>query len=414
MTVTNFDQLGLAEPLLRALAAQNFTVATPIQAASIPVLLDGRDLMGIAQTGSGKTAAFALPLLHRLQAERIRPRPFCARALILAPTRELAVQIDETFRKLGAGLGLRTTLILGGVGRGGQVRAMSRGIDIVVGTPGRICDLMNTKELQLDMAQYLVLDEADRMLDMGFIKDIRRIIVTMPTGRQSLLFSATMPKEVGELAQTLLRNPVKVSVAVEAATMPKIEQFVHFMETGAKRSKLTDLLRDPEMNRVIVFTRTKRAADKVAEHLASDGFPVEAMHGNKSQNARQRSLERFRSGRARVLVATDVAARGIDVTGISHVVNFDLPNEPESYVHRIGRTARAGATGIALSFCDGSERGFLRAIEKLTGQPLKIASGTPPVETAPPRMGKPPQGGFRNNSQRPPANRNAGRPRRAA
>jgi ATP-dependent RNA helicase RhlE len=261
---------------------------------------------------------------------------------------------------------------------------MAAGTDIVVGTPGRVCDLMATGELLLNAVTHFILDEADRMLDLGFIRDIRRVLAALPENRQSLLFSATMPQDVQRLAETLLRDPVRVCVAGEEPTPDRIEQHVHFVEAGGKRALLSELLRDPDYRRVIVFTRTKRGADRVTEHLGMEGFPAEAMHGNKSQNARQRSLERFRTGRARVLVATDLAARGIDVSGVSHVVNYELPNEPESYVHRIGRTARAGASGVAVSFCDGSERGFLRAIEKLTGVRMRIASGTPLEEIAPP------------------------------
>jgi ATP-dependent RNA helicase RhlE len=326
----NFDGFGLAEPILRALGAQSFHTPTPIQDGAIPHLLARRDLLGIAQTGSGKTAAFALPILHHLSASRVRPRPFATRALILAPTRELAVQLEENIRRFGAGLGLKSALILGGVGRTPQVRRMERGVDIVVGTPGRVCDLMASRELLLDTVTHFVLDEADRMLDLGFIRDIRRVLAALPKGRQSLLFSATMPQDVERLAETLLRDPVRVRVAGEEPTPDRIEQQVHFVEAGAKRALLSDLLRDPDYRRVIVFTRTKRGADRVTDHLEAEGFPAEAMHGNKSQNARQRSLERFRTGRARVLVATDLAARGIDVNGVSHVVNYELPNEPES------------------------------------------------------------------------------------
>ena len=387
MTHTSFDTFGLAEPILHALRAQKFTTPTPIQAGAIPLLLAGRDLLGTAQTGTGKTAAFALPILNHLAANRVRSRPFHTRTLILAPTRELAVQIEEEFKRFGAGLGLRSVLILGGVGRSPQVQRMSRGADIVVGTPGRICDLMNTRELQLGQVELFVLDEADRMLDLGFIRDIRKVVATLPARRQSMLFSATMPEEVGKLAESFLRDPERVRVAGEEPTPDRIEQHVHFMEGSGKRGKLVELLRDPAMGRVIVFTRTKRGADRVAEQLEAAGVGADAMHGNKSQGARQAALERFRNGRARVLVATDLAARGIDVAGITHVVNFELPNEPESYVHRIGRTARAGATGVAISFCDGSERAYLRAIEKLTGVKLTVMSGTPPTETKPPPRG---------------------------
>ena len=387
MTIPAFTDLGLAEPLLRALAHQNFTTPTPIQAQAIPLVLAGDDVLGIAQTGTGKTAAFVLPILHRLAADTSRAPAYGTRALILAPTRELALQIDAVIRACARDLRLRSVTILGGVGRRPQVERMMRGTDIVVGTPGRVMDLMNTNELRLSATTCVVLDEADRMLDMGFIRDIRRIVASLPAMRQSLLFSATMPTEIARLADGLLRNPKRVEIAVQGRTAEPIDQQVHYVETGDKRRLLTNLLADPALSRVIVFTRTKHAANKVCEHLAETGIAAEALHGNKSQAARQKSLDRFRNGRARVLVATDIAARGIDVPAISHVVNFDLPNEAESYMHRIGRTARAGATGIALSFCDGSELSFLRSIERFTNTRLTVASGTPSPERAPPRPG---------------------------
>jgi len=374
---STFPELGLAEPLLRALAAQHFETPTPIQAGAIPALLDGRDLLGIAQTGTGKTAAFGLPLLQRLTTENVRAAPFTTRALILAPTRELALQIDDSLRRLAANLRLRSVTILGGMSRFRQVQAMRRGTDIVVGTPGRVCDLLATAELRLDRVSHFVLDEADRMLDLGFIRDIRRIVAALPAQRQSALFSATMPKEVAGLAESLLRDPARVSIAPLPGTTPKIEQQVHFVAHADKRPLLMKLLGDPAMQRVIVFTRTKRGADRVAEGLEHAGQSVSAIHGNKSQPQRENALERFRSGRARVLVATDIAARGIDVTGVSHVINYDMPVEPESYVHRIGRTARAGAAGVAISLCDPGEHGVLRAIERCTGAPIPIAGGTP-------------------------------------
>ena len=379
MTSSTFAALGLAEPLLRALTTQGFTVPTPIQSAAIPALLAGRDLLGTAQTGSGKTLAFGLPLLQHLAATPVRPAPFATRALILAPTRELATQIDDSLRAISPNHRLRTVTILGGTSRSRQVERMRGGVDIVVGTPGRICDLLAAGQLKLGAVTYFTLDEADRMLDLGFIRDIRRIVAALPETRQSTLFSATMPTEVAKLAETLLRDPVRVAIAPVEATIPRIDQHVHFIHQAGKRSLLGRLLEDPAMSRVIVFTRTKRGADRVADDLERDGIVVDAMHGNKSQPAREKALDRFRSGRARVLVATDLAARGIDVTGISHVVNFDLPVEPESYVHRIGRTARAGATGVAISFCDAAEHGALRAIERMTGAPIAVASGTPPV-----------------------------------
>ncbi|APH55768.1 ATP-dependent RNA helicase [Granulibacter bethesdensis] len=375
VTDVTFDSFGLAEPILQALQAASFHKPTPIQAGAIPPLLEGRDLLGIAQTGTGKTAAFSLPLLQHLMQKRERPRAFSTRALILAPTRELAVQIDDNLRMLGGELPIRRVLILGGVGRKPQVQRMQRGADIVIGTPGRICDLMSTNELLLDQVSHFVLDEADRMLDLGFMRDIRKVLASLPEKRQSLLFSATMPGEIGRLAEGLLRNPARVRIAVEEPTPDRIAQHVHFIESTGKRVLLTRLLADRALEKVIVFTRTKHGANRVAEHLEESGIPADAIHGNKSQNARQRALERFRSGDARVLVATDIAARGIDVAGVSHVVNFELPNEPESYVHRIGRTARAGQTGIAISFCDSSERPFLKAIEKLTRVKMSVAGG---------------------------------------
>jgi len=389
VTSQTFAALGLAEPLLRALAARNFTTPTPIQAASIPPLLDGKDLLGIAQTGTGKTAAFALPILQHLAANPVRPAAFTTRALILAPTRELALQIDEAFRQLGTALRLRTCVIIGGASRYKQCEIMRRGPDIVIGTPGRVCDLMSTRELNLSMVKHFVLDEADRMLDLGFIKDIRRIAAAVPSARQSSLFSATMPAEVAGLADSMLRSPVRVEIARVEATTPKIDQSVHYIHQSGKASLLKDMLDDPAMSRVIVFTRTKHGANRVAETLEASGIQVNALHGNKSQSQRERALDQFRSGRARVLVATDIAARGIDVTAISHVINYDLPAEPESYVHRIGRTARAGMAGIAISFCDPAERSTLRAIERMIGGPIPSADGSVPEE---PRFSAKPPG----------------------
>jgi len=368
----------LAETLLRALDRERFVQPTPIQAIAIPHLLLGRDLLGIAQTGTGKTAAFALPMLQHLADDPVRPRHFATRALILAPTRELALQIEASLRHLGGQKGLRIVAVLGGVSRFRQAQRMRGGAEIVVGTPGRVCDLMATGELKLNEVSQFVLDEADRMLDLGFIRDIRRIVSALPVERQSALFSATMPPEVGRLAETLLRNPVRVDIARSAPAAPPIEQRVHFIESTGKRELLGRLLADPALSRVIVFTRTKRSANQVAEALDASGVRVTALHGNKSQPARQKALEQFRTGRARVLVATDIAARGIDVAGISHVINFDLPAQPEDYVHRIGRTARAGASGVAISFCDAAQRGALRQIERMTGTALEVAEGSPP------------------------------------
>jgi ATP-dependent RNA helicase RhlE len=374
-----FPALGLTEPLLRALEKERFVEPTPIQASTIPHLLAGRDLLGIAQTGTGKTAAFALPMLQNLISAPAPTAHFATRALILAPTRELALQIEDSLRHLASRPPLRIVPILGGVSRFMQVQRMRGGADIVVGTPGRVCDLMATGELKLHQLSQFVLDEADRMLDFGFIRDIRRIVAALPGERQSALFSATMPPEVATLAGTLLRNPLRVDVAQSAPTPLPIEQHVHFVEPAGKRALLGHLLADPALSRVIVFTRTKRGANQVAGALDTGGVRVVALHGNKSQPARQKALEQFRAGRVRVLVATDIAARGIDVTGISHVINFDLPAQPEDYVHRIGRTARAGASGVAISFCDLAQQGALRTIERMTGTRLQIAGGSAPA-----------------------------------
>jgi ATP-dependent RNA helicase RhlE len=374
-TLASFKTLGLAEPLVRALAAAHYTTPTPIQTRAIPPLLAGRDLLGIAQTGTGKTAAFALPLLQALSANPERPRPGRARALILAPTRELAIQVADSLAVYGRHLDLRHTVIVGGVPQGAQRRAMGRGVDLLVATPGRLLDLMNQGQVRLDTVSHLVLDEADRMLDMGFIRDIRRIVASLPRRRQSLLFSATMPGDVEGLARQMLSDPVKVEATPEAMTVDLVAQHVVHVGARDKRALLIRMLADPALSRVIVFTRTKHGANKVAQHLDKAGISADALHGNKTQGARQRALERFRVGQARVLVATDIAARGIDVLGVTHVINLDLPNVPESYVHRIGRTARAGAGGAAISFCDASETADLRRIEKLTRRRLAVIDG---------------------------------------
>jgi ATP-dependent RNA helicase RhlE len=373
-----FSTLGLTEPLLHALEREHFVEPTPIQTAAIPHLLAGRDLLGIAQTGTGKTAAFALPMLQHLLSTPARPTHFATRALILAPTRELALQIEGSLRRLASKQPLRIVAILGGVSRFMQAQRMRGGVDIVVGTPGRVCDLMATGELKLDRVSQFVLDEADRMLDLGFIRDIRRIAAALPDERQSALFSATMPPDVATLAGTLLHDPLRVDLAHSAPTALPIEQHVHFVEPAGKRALLGRLLADPALSRVIVFTRTKHGANQVADALDTGGVRVAALHGNKSQPARQKALEQFRTGRARVLVATDIAARGIDVNSVSHVINFDLPAQPEDYVHRIGRTARAGASGVAISFADCTQQGALRTIERMTGTKLQIAGGVAP------------------------------------
>ncbi|MGC1178988.1 MAG: DEAD/DEAH box helicase [Methyloceanibacter sp.] len=374
MTLASFDGLGLAEPLRLALKNENYLKPTPIQAQAIPLLTEGRDLLGIAQTGTGKTAAFALPILHRLSVQRLQRSPGRPHALILAPTRELALQIDERFRAYGRGLPLRSAVIFGGVGQGQQVKALVKGVDILIATPGRLLDLYGQRHVSFDQVFILVLDEADRMLDMGFIRDVRKIVAACRKQRQTLLFSATMPPDIAKLAAEVLRSPVRIDVSPASVAVDRIDQRVYFVPAQAKSRLLTELLADPAMDRVLVFTRTKRGADRVCKFLRQAGLVAEALHGNKAQNARVRALEAFRSGRARILVATEIAARGIDVASISHVINYELPNEPESYVHRIGRTARAGAGGTAISFCDPSERSYLKAIEGLTRSPVSVVS----------------------------------------
>ncbi len=384
MTNISFSELGVTEPLRRALRAENYISPTPIQVRAIPLLLAGKDLLGIAQTGTGKTAAFALPILRRLSEKRAPAGPRATRALILAPTRELAIQIGDSFKTYGRHLALRHAVVFGGVGQQPQVKALARGVDTLVATPGRLLDLIGQGHIRLDRVSFLVLDEADRMLDMGFIRDVRKIIKALPRQRQSLLFSATMPTDVERLAGEILRDPGRIEISPKAITVDRVDQRVFFVESANKRALLAKLLGDPGLARVIVFTRTKHGANRVAQQLDRAGTAAEALHGNKSQSARQRALERFRTGQARVLVATDIAARGIDVDGVTHVINYELPNEPESYVHRVGRTARAGAAGSALSFCDPAEQAYLRAIERLTKRPLAVVSGQPSHRRAAP------------------------------
>jgi len=397
---TSFAGLGLIEPIARALRAENYATPTPIQARAIPHLLGGHDLLGIAQTGTGKTAAFALPILQRLTQDKRGGAPRAPRVLVLTPTRELAVQIGESFRTYGRYLPLGCTVVFGGVGQGPQVAALRRGVDILVATPGRLLDLMNQGHARLDAVDVFVLDEADRMLDMGFIHDVRKIVAKLPKRRQTLLFSATMPQAISGLAASVLTNPRRVEVTPSATTVERIRQQVMFVEKGNKRALLLDVLKDRAIARALVFTRTKRGANRLAEQLGRDGVRSDAIHGNKSQGARQRALDAFRAGRLRVLVATDIAARGIDIDGITHVINFELPNEPESYVHRIGRTARAGAEGTAISFCDAEERAFLRDIEKVIRQPVPVDISHAfhaPHAAAPAGRGN---GGHKNPSQR--------------
>ncbi len=364
--MTSFNDFGLAEPILRALAEEKYVTPTPIQAQTVPLALAKRDVIGIAQTGTGKTAAFALPILHHLFANRRRPEKRAARVLVLSPTRELSGQIADSFRAYGRHIRpLDIALAIGGVPINRQIRALQRGVEVLVATPGRLIDLVNQRAITLNQLEVLVLDEADRMLDMGFIHDIKRIIAMLPKERQTLFFSATMPQEITRLADQMLRDPAKVSVTPPASTAERIEQRVIHVDKPAKAALLAEVLKTETIDRVLVFTRTKHGADKVVRTLQKEGLAAEAIHGNKSQNQRERVLVAFRTGSLRTLIATDIAARGIDVDGVSHVVNFDLPNIPESYVHRIGRTARAGAEGVAISFCEHEERGYLRDIERL-------------------------------------------------
>jgi ATP-dependent RNA helicase RhlE len=375
-SIASFAGLGLIEPLQRAVAAAGYVTPTPIQSQAIPHLLAGRDVLGCAQTGTGKTAAFALPILDRLARQPRRPGRG-PRALVLTPTRELATQIADDFADYGVNVASKCAVVFGGVGQDRQVQALRRNVDIVVATPGRLLDLMGQGHARFDVCETLVLDEADRMLDMGFIEPIRRIIDALPRRRQNLMFSATMPHEIAQLAHRILVDPVNVAVAPVSSTVDKITQWVLHVDRGDKRALLREVLRDPKMTRVLVFTRTKRGANKVAEELDRNGVRADAIHGNKSQGARERALDSFKRGGIRVLVATDIAARGIDVTGITHVINYELPAEPENYVHRIGRTARAGASGVALSFCDHEERSSLRAIERLTRSAVRVVHDHP-------------------------------------
>ncbi len=383
MTVSSFAELGLTERLLRALKDAQYDNPTPIQKRAIPLLLDGADLLGIAQTGTGKTAAFTLPLLQNLDEDDIAAEPRSTRALILAPTRELALQISDSIKTYGRHLRMRQAVVMGGVGKRPQIEALKRGVDILIATPGRLLDLVNQRHADLSRCDYLVIDEADRMFDMGFIRDVRKIVAMMPDERQTLLFSATMPGEIAKLAGEILYEPERVEIAAKSVAVECIEQHVHHLAAAAKRDLLAKLLGEPNLSKVIVFTRTKRGADQVVKRLSKDGVSAEALHGNKSQNARQRALENFRHGRSRVLVATDIASRGLDVDDVTHVINYELPHEPECYVHRIGRTARAGAAGVAISFCDASERAQLRSIERLIKRPLRVVGAAPSEAPAP-------------------------------
>ena len=373
----HFEHFGLAEPLLRAVRQEGYTTPTPIQQKAIPHVMAGRDLLGCAQTGTGKTAAFALPILHRLGLEPAAHGKRRIRTLVVTPTRELAAQISESFAAYGRHSGLRGTVVFGGVGQGPQTKALERGVDILVATPGRLLDLIQQGFVHLESVGIFVLDEADRMLDMGFIDDVRRIVARLPQQRQTLLFSATMPAKVQDLANSILHECVRISITPEAPAAETVKQSVYFVEHGDKRELLTHVLSDASVTRALIFTRTKHGADKVTRHLRHANIPAEAIHSNKSQAARTRALDDFKSGKTRVLVASDIAARGIDVDDISHVINYDLPQEPEMYVHRIGRTGRAGASGIALTFCDPNEREVLDTIESLVRAHIPTISEHP-------------------------------------
>ena len=385
--MTSFNEFGLAEPILRALAEEKYVTPTPVQDQTIPIAVQGRDVIGIAQTGTGKTAAFALPILNHLFKKRQRPAQKSCRVLVLSPTRELSSQIADSFRAYGRYLRpLEIALAIGGVPINRQIRALARGAEVLVATPGRLLDLVHQRALRLDQIEVLVLDEADRMLDMGFIHDIKKIVAMLPKARQTLFFSATMPQEITRLADAMLRDPARVAVTPQASTVDRIEQRVILTEKASKPSLLVEVLKTEKTNRVLVFTRTKHGADKVVRGLQKAGHAAEAIHGNKSQSQRERVLAAFRDGKLRTLIATDIAARGIDVDGVSHVVNYDLPNIPESYVHRIGRTARAGAEGVAISFCDHEERAYLRDIERLIRMTIPATdrrTGKPVAHAAP-------------------------------
>lgn len=373
----SFAHLGLTEPLRQALQKEGYIEPTPIQQQAIPPALQGRDVLGCAQTGTGKTAAFALPLLQRLSAEKPVQRG-AIRALVLTPTRELALQVSESMAAYGTFTRLRSAVIYGGVSQKEQTRRLQAGVDILIATPGRLLDLMEQGYVRLQSIEILVLDEADRMLDMGFIRDIRKIIATLPQKKQTLFFSATMPAEIRSLAHSLLHNPVQVAVSSGTEAVGMIEQSVYFVRKENKRRLLQHILDDKTVVNALVFTRTKHGADKVCRELGRSGIRAEAIHGNKSQNNRQSALKNFRSGKTRVLVATDIAARGLDIEELSHVINFELPNIPETYLHRIGRTGRAGAGGIAIAFCDDSEKPFLRDIRKMTGRDIPVRTDHPP------------------------------------
>jgi len=398
--LTSFNDFGLVEPITRALVDEKYVTPTPIQDQTIPLAMQGRDVIGIAQTGTGKTAAFALPILNHLYTKRLRPEKKSCRVLVLSPTRELSGQISDSFRAYGRHMRpLAVALAIGGVPINRQVRSLAHGVEVLVATPGRLLDLVNQRAVTLNQVEILVLDEADRMLDMGFIHDIKRVVAMLRKERQTLFFSATMPQEITRLADAMLQNPARVAVTPQATTVERIQQRVIHTEKSAKPSLLVEVLKTETTDRVLVFTRTKHGADKVVRGLEKTGFFAEAIHGNKSQNQRERVLADFRSGKLRILIATDIAARGIDVDGVSHVINYDLPNIPESYVHRIGRTARAGADGIAISFCDQEEGAFLRDIERMIRMPIPATGEKQAHRPAPQNAGNR-NGGRQHNGGR--------------
>ena len=398
--ITRFDDLGLLDPIQKTLKSLQYQTPTPIQAQTIPHALEGRDVLGCAQTGTGKTAAFALPILDFLASDPRHAKPNRPQVLVLAPTRELAIQIGDSFKTYGKSLKLRVALVFGGVNQNSQVRELQKGVHILVATPGRLIDLMNQGHIQLGNLEVFVLDEADRMMDMGFLPDLKRVIAQLPKERQSLFFSATMPPKIEELSSQLLFNPVRVNVTPKSRSLKAIQQKIVFCERGEKVDLLKKLLREEGVDRTIVFTRTKRGANAVARRLESSGTEAAIIHGNKSQAARQRALANFRDKKVRVLVATDVAARGIDIDQVTHVVNYDLPNEAEAYVHRIGRTGRAGADGQAVSFCTVDEMEFLRDIEKLIGIEIPSDSSRPAHRRTNGKQSAPAKSGGRRSGPR--------------
>jgi ATP-dependent RNA helicase RhlE len=408
-----FESLNIAEPILRSLAEEGYTIPTPIQVQAIPIVLEGKDLIGCAQTGTGKTAAFAIPILQMLSADRSFGKKRKIRSLIVTPTRELAIQIEESFRAYGRHTGLNCTVVFGGVPQNPQVNVLRNGVDILVATPGRLLDLMNQGFISLNDIRIFVLDEADRMLDMGFIHDIKKLITFLPARRQSLFFSATMPPAIVKLAGSIVYKPARVEVTPSATTVEIVNQYVYFTDRINKNALLLDLLKDEKIKTALVFTRTKHGADKVVRVLKKKNISAEAIHGNKTQNTRQKALSNFKSQATRVLVATDIAARGIDVDDLEYVINYEIPNISETYVHRIGRTGRAGANGTAISFCDASEKEYLRDIEKLITKKIEVIEdhAYPLIDNNPvktpvqqnhnrPRPRPRPRAGMQNNNRR--------------